>query len=240
MCGRVTVTRKAQSIAEFFSALNLAEDHISYNVSPTQVLPVVRTDPERGQRTLEDLHWGLIPSWAKDPKIANRLINARSETLSEKPSFRGAYKYRRCIVAVDGFYEWRKEGNRKQPYFFKSSIDQPLPFAGLWESWTSPDGASLDSCTIITTQANDLMKPIHHRMPAMVKQEHQAAWLDPRLQDTEALREVTQSPPNEVLTCYPVSSFVNHSGNDGPDCVAPISRQDDSDSGTKPGQLELF
>jgi putative SOS response-associated peptidase YedK len=239
MCGRLTVNSQAQYIAEFFAALNCSDVPKSYNISPTQALPAVRIDPENGRRTLIDLHWGLIPFWAKDIKIANKLINARSETLSEKPSFRAAYKYRRCILPVDGFYEWKREGNAKQPFYFKSPKDEPLPFAGLWESWTSPEGSEILSCAIITTEANDLMQPVHHRMPAMVMPEHRDAWLDPKFYDKDALREVTRSPADDLLTCYPVSKFVNYSGNDGEKCIEPLP---DKDSGKKAddAQRNLF
>ena len=238
MCGRINVTTSAGSIAEFFLALNFADVQPRYNITPAQEVLAIRREPHEGRRVLHGFQWGLLPSWARDPKISARLTNARCETLSEKPSFRGSYKYRRCIIPIDGFYEWKREGSLKQPYYFKMINQQLIALAGLWEHWVGPSGEEIFSTTIITTRANPLMAPIHHRMPVILDSNDFDQWLDPALQDGRSVEHLLKPLGEELLTCYPVSSFVNNSRNDGPQCIAPDVAGDPEDE--PPLQMNLF
>jgi putative SOS response-associated peptidase YedK len=169
------------------------------------------------------LRWGLVPPWAEDQKIGNRLINARAETAAGKPSFRAAFKRRRCLVPADGFYEWQKVGRAKQPYYIRLKDGAPFAFAGLWEHWQGADGEIIESCTLLTTEANDLMRPIHERMPVMLKPEDFGRWLDRDAPAGKALAALLCPYPAEAMTAYPVSAHVNNPRNDGPACVAPAA-----------------
>jgi putative SOS response-associated peptidase YedK len=171
---------------------------------------------------MKQMRWGLIPSWAKDPSIGNRMINARAETIAEKPAFRAALKKRRCLIPADGFFEWQKLGNVKQPVRIVLKSRQPFGFAGLWEQWVAPDGEGILSCTIITTEANELLKPIHDRMPVILMQDVEAVWLDPKIQETEKLLPLLRQYPPEQMEFYPVSREVNSPAHDTPDCIVPI------------------
>jgi putative SOS response-associated peptidase YedK len=164
------------------------------------------------------LRWGLIPSWAKDPAMGAKLINARAETVAEKPSFRSAFRHRRCLVVADGFYEWQKQEGKKQPFYFRLQDGQPFAFAGLWESWKDPNGEVVDSCTILTTEANQLMQPIHDRMPVILASQDYDLWLDPTVQ-SEQLQNLLQPFPSEAMVSYPVSTKVNKPTNDTPELV---------------------
>ncbi|MCZ6603891.1 MAG: SOS response-associated peptidase, partial [Alphaproteobacteria bacterium] len=182
MCGRYTLTTPSQAIVDLFAldpGPNLAP---RYNIAPTQAVFAVRLDPSGGREAAQ-LRWGLVPSWAKDPQIGNRMINARAETVREKPSFRSAFKGRRCLIAADGFYEWQKQkpGTKggKQPYWITLADRGPFAFAGLWEHWTDGQGSKLETCTIVTCPANDLVAPIHPRMPVILGPQDHAQWLDP-------------------------------------------------------------
>jgi len=167
--------------------------------------------------------WGLIPSWAKDPSIGNRMINARSETLAEKPSFKAAYKRRRCLVLADGFYEWRKNPDKsKTPMYVQLESRDPFAFAGLWESWHSPDGDHVLSCTIITTQPNDFVRKIHNRMPVILPRRAYEQWLDPDEQKPDRLQPLLAPYPAEEMTAYPVSTTVNNPRNETPECIEPV------------------
>ncbi len=165
MCGRFTLSTTPEAIAEEFDVKNLPVLQPTYNVAPTQNVLAVLNEEKTLQRQFKKLRWGLIPSWAKDCSIGARLINARSETVAEKPAFRSAYKRRRCLVVADGFFEWKKQKDKKQPFYFLLQNQRPFAFTGLWEKWTSPQGEEVHSCTILTTTANRLLEPIHHRMP---------------------------------------------------------------------------
>ncbi len=180
-----------------------------YNIAPTQAVIVVGDD---GKRYLKAMRWGLIPSWAKDPSIGNRMINARVETLAEKPAFRAGLKKRRCIIPADGFYEWQKLGKIKQPMRIVLKTREAFGFAGLWEHWRSPDGEEILSCTIITTEANELLKAVHERMPVILTRDAEAAWLDPKTQDVEKLLPLLKQYPAEEMEFYPVSRDVNSPG----------------------------
>lgn len=169
------------------------------------------------------MRWGLIPSWAKDTAIGNRMINARAETLAEKPSFRKAFEKRRCIVPADSFFEWRKtNGKTKIPVRFVLKSREPFAFAGLWETWRKPDGQELRSFTIITTAANDLLRPIHDRMPVILRQSDEGKWLDPSAADAAKLTLLLAQYPAEAMESYDVSTLVNSPRNDVPECIAPV------------------
>jgi putative SOS response-associated peptidase YedK len=189
----------------------------SYNVAPTREVPAVVSGGE-GCR-LEVLRWSLIPSWADDPRIGSRAINARSETVAEKPSFRRAFKKSRCLMLADGFYEWRKENGGKQPYYVWMKNGGPFAFAGLWESWNKDEGGGIHSCAIITTDANDLMTEIHYRMPVIMPPEYYELWLDPAVREPEELLPLLEPFPAADMEAYPISLRVNSPSNDGPDCV---------------------
>lgn len=186
MCGRYTQTKQFYEIRLRFD-VDAFEHEISprYNIAPNQRAVVIMSE---GKRKLEMMQWCLIPSWAKDPSIGNRMINARAETLAEKPSFKRLIGKRRCLVLADGFYEWRKEGKRKVPLRIVRKDRQPFAFAGLWDSWRNPDANELHSFTIITTEANDLLRPIHDRMPVILHQTDEQLWLDPNVNDAAKLR----------------------------------------------------
>ncbi len=192
----------------------------SYNIAPTQeVAAVVEEDEER---KLELLRWGLIPSWAKDPEIGSRMINARGETVSEKPSFRKAFKARRCLILADGFYEWQKIDNGKQPYHVRMKDASPFAFAGLWEIWNG-DGDGIRTCAIITTEVNDFMSEIHHRMPVILHPDDYEMWLDPSFEEKGPLSALLKPYPDYAMETYPMSRRVNRPTNDEPGCVEPAA-----------------
>ncbi len=219
MCGRFALHHPAQQVLELFSVeQSTFELQPRYNIAPSQQVAVVR---QREQRTLDACKWGLIPSWAKDPKIGSRMINARAETLAEKPAYRNALKRRRCLIPASGFYEWRKEGEARIPTYIFPRTAPLLALAGLWEEWRAPDGELLHSCTIITTGANEFMTPIHARMPVILPPAQQDLWLDPEQQDTGALVELLQPLAGEELASHPVGKQVNSPAFDAPACIEP-------------------
>ena len=219
MCGRFTLRAPAERVKREFRLEEAPSVEARYNIAPTQsVLAVRRASDEREAVTLK---WGLIPSWAKDGSMGAKLINARSETVEEKPSFREAFKRRRCIIPADGFYEWQRTGGRKQPYYFRLKDDRLFGFAGLWENWHAPDGSHVRSATIITTEPNELVKPIHNRMPAMLKREDYQRWLEPGEQAEGALMEMLRPYPSEEMELYPISTLVNSAKNEGEELIKP-------------------
>jgi putative SOS response-associated peptidase YedK len=222
VCGRYAQFTSPGDLAEIFGAtLDIADVSPRYNVAPMQWLPVIRQRPS-GERVVQTLRWGLLPSWAKDETIANRLINARAETLAEKPSFRSAYRKRRCIVPADGFYEWAKRPYGKQPYYIHASDGSILALAGLWERWTPPDdGDVIDSFTIVTTAANGRVQPLHDRMPVILGPEAVASWLDPA-SEPEAVSELLGPCPDAWLALHPVARAVGNVRNEGPELIAAI------------------
>ena len=193
-----------------------------YNIAPTQPVLVVSVDPQNGNRQAEFMRWGLVPFWAKDLKIGSRMINAVAETAAGKPAFRAAFKKRRCLILADGFFEWRKEGKEKIPTYIFQKSKNPFAFAGLWENWRSPDGERVRSCTILTTTPNELIQPIHNRMPVILSQETEALWLDPMTEEAETLAPLLIPSPAEDLTTIVVSGFVNSARNEGVECVKPV------------------
>ena len=219
MCGRFTLFVDPKDLMEAFPGFAVpAEWTPRYNIAPSQPVAVV---PNTGENKVEFFRWGLIPSWAKDPKIGNRMINARAETVAEKPSFRTAYRRRRCLVLADGFYEWRKEPGptAKTPMYIRLKSGQPFAFAGLWETWRSPDDQTILSCTIITTTPNVLVEKIHRRMPVILEREAYDLWLDPREQRPDRLGMWLRPYPAAQMTAQPVSRLVNSPGNDLPACI---------------------
>jgi putative SOS response-associated peptidase YedK len=226
MCGRFSFACGDRDLIEAEFSVRLPwRLSPRYNIAPTQEVLAVVEDETEGGRRVEALRWGLIPSWARDPKIGNKLINARAETLFEKPSFREAARRRRCLVLADGFYEWQKlPDGRKIPVYVRLASKRPFALAGLWERWEAPDGQSVKTCAIVTTEANELLRPIHDRMPVIVPRELRDLWLDLAVRDPEVLAPVLKPYPTEELECYEVSKLVNSPDYDGPECIAPLSR----------------
>ncbi|MCH8146989.1 MAG: SOS response-associated peptidase [Planctomycetes bacterium] len=222
MCGRFTLISPGEVLAEFFELVDTPTVLPRYNIAPTQAVGVVRHDCDI--RRFDLMHWGLIPSWAKDPTIGNRMINARSETAATKPSFRSAVKYRRCLLPTDGFYEWKAIAGqkRKQPYYIRMADGQPFAFAGLWEHWEGPDGAAVDSCTILTTEPNEMMADIHNRMPVILDPKDFAQWLDPSVQAADVLCPLLRSFPPGGMKAIPVNTTVNRPSNDTAACIEPL------------------
>lgn len=223
MCGRFTLTAEVNALQDAFPWLNIPPEITPrYNIAPTQPVAVV---PNDGKQRLDYFNWGLIPSWAKDPEIGSRMINARSETLAEKPAFRTAFRRRRCLVLADGFYEWQKQPGSKSkiPMYIRLSSKEPFAFAGLWEIWNSKDGSSILSCTIITTEPNELMKDIHNRMPVILPEDAYQRWLEPGEKSPAQLSALLTPFPAERMTAFPVSTLVNNPRNDTPQCVAPLA-----------------
>jgi putative SOS response-associated peptidase YedK len=222
MCGRFTLTADLKALAERFSTPvpPNAKYNARFNIAPSQPVIVVGDD---GQRYMKQMRWGLIPSWAKDPAIGNRMINARVETIAEKPSFRTALKKRRCLIPADGFYEWQKLGKIKQPVRIVLKSREPFGFAGLWEHWTSPENEEILTCTIITTEANELLKQVHDRMPVILTRETESQWLDPKNDDPVKLLPLLKQYPSEQLEYYPVSREVNSPGVDKPSNIEPLT-----------------
>jgi putative SOS response-associated peptidase YedK len=224
MCGRFTLTDPDADLAVQFNLPEIPDMQPRYNIAPTQPVPAVRVSPQSPSREMVLLHWGLIPFWAKDPGMGGRLINARSETVAEKPAFRAAFRRRRCLVVADGFYEWQKQNGGKQPFFIHLRTSRPFAFAGLWELWEGPDAGVIESCTLLTTQPNDLLRPIHNRMPVILHPKDYDLWLDPELQQTDLLQPLLHPYPSEEMDAYPVSRWVNSPGNDDPSCIEPLPR----------------
>jgi putative SOS response-associated peptidase YedK len=231
MCGRFTLTTPMPVLAEFFLFPEAAPQPPRYNIAPTQAVVAVRAAADSGKRELCLFRWGLVPSWADDPAIGNRLINARAETVADKPSFRSAFRQRRCLIPADGYYEWQKRAASKQPFYFRMRDSKPFAFAGLWEHWEpatsgpSPRGGEgvIESCTILTTAANDLLRPVHERMPVILAPEDYAQWLDPAVRQPELLQPLLRSFPAEAMTSYPVGLVVNNPRNESPQCVEPAA-----------------
>jgi putative SOS response-associated peptidase YedK len=216
MCGRFAFYSPTEAAAALFGATDSVDVEPRYNIAPTQYVAAIRNGADE-QRELVKLRWGLVPFWAKDPSIGNRMINARAETVAEKPSYRNAYKHRRCLVLADGFYEWHRQGDVKTPYYISLASGGPFALAGLWENWTDKEsGESLQTTTLITAEANDFMASLHHRMPVILEAATATDWLagSPDLLDDVA----AITPP---LQAWPVDRRVNNARNEGDDLVRP-------------------
>jgi putative SOS response-associated peptidase YedK len=221
MCGRFTLTVSARVLGELFDVPEPAGLAPRYNIAPTQKVVVARTG--EGGRELAGARWGLVPHWAEDPSIGNRMINARGETVASKPAFRSAVKHRRCLIPADGFYEWKKVGAGKQPHLIRFADGRAFAFAGLWERWLPRDGgAPVDSCTIITTTPNELLRELHDRMPVIVDPAAFDEWLRPEPLAAPRLEELLRPHPHAEMEAFPVSRRVNSPANDGPECIAPL------------------
>ena len=252
MCGRFTLTSPTDELAGYFNALVKTQLSPRYNIAPAQPVTCVRrlapssaeptTPGEATARELVALRWGLIPYWAKDPAIGSRMINARAESVADKPAYREAFRKRRCLVVADGFYEWKRLQGSKQPYFIYMEDRQAFAFAGLWERWTPREGqldkiigparpevpmsadGRVESCSFLTTVPNELMETIHDRMPVIVPPEHWDTWLDPEIDAPEVLEELLLPYPAEQMRAHPVSTHVNKPGNDDPHCIEPLKK----------------
>lgn len=221
MCGRFTLTLdpgEIQTLLDLGSFVHIVQPR--YNIAPSQPVPIVK-DPV--SRSVELYRWGLVPGWADDLNIGNRMINARSETAHEKPSFRAAFKYRRCLILADGFFEWRaaEKGGPKTPYLFKLQNDHPFTFAGLYEHKEFPEGDELHTCTILTCEPNELVRKYHNRMPVMLGEEARWAWLEPDAGQSK-LQDLLVPYPAEAMKCFPVSRAVNSPENDRPVIIEPV------------------
>ncbi len=222
MCGRFTLTVTWEELREAFPGFAMPDTWVPrYNIAPSQPIPVV---PNDGQQKVKFFRWGLIPHWARDPQIGNRMINARAETVAEKPSFRTAFRQRRCLVLADGFYEWRKQPGHKTkiPMYLQLKSGAPFAFAGLWEQWQAPGAEPIHSCTIITTTPNDLVQEIHNRMPVILDPQAYALWLDPAPGQPEQLATWLKPYPASQMTAHAVSTVVNNPSNDLPACIQPV------------------
>jgi putative SOS response-associated peptidase YedK len=230
MCGRYTLSSPVEVIADLFeisrhpqmSEAPLPEIGPRYNLAPTQEIPVALVREPGAPRTLELLRWGLIPYWAKEASIGNRMINARAESVAEKPAYRHSFKKKRCLVPTDGFYEWKKEGKGKQPYLIRHRDRQPFAFAGLWSSWRSAEGGKVETFTIITTSSNNTIRELHDRMPVVVERENFGLWLDPKIGDAAEIQALLRPAPDEDFELVRVSRAVNSPAYDAADCIAPV------------------
>lgn len=217
MCGRFAFYSPSEAATALFGVSAPVEVQPRYNIAPTQFIAAIRNDENR-ERELVMLRWGLVPFWAKDPSIGNKMINARAETVAEKPAYRAAYRHRRCIVLADGFYEWRKEGDVKTPHFISLASGDPFALAGLWENWTAKEsGETLQTTTLITTAANDFMTPLHHRMPVILESNTAGEWL---AGSTDLLDDVAVITP--ALQAWPVDRRVNNARNEGEELVSAV------------------
>lgn len=220
MCGRFTLRVSPAELAEFFQLFREPPLQPRYNIAPTQPIAAVRSGD--GGRVLSMLNWGLIPSWAKDRAMGSRMINARCESVATKPAFRGAFRRRRCLIPADGFYEWKKTGGRtKQPFYIHRRDGQPFAFAGLWEHWVGEADDVIESCTIITSEANEQLRDLHDRMPVILPEESYDQWLDSTQKDADALQDLLVPAPPGELSYYPIGTIVNNPRNDSPQCIEP-------------------
>lgn len=221
MCGRFDLHSEPVVILKEFRIDHVAVDYKpSYNIAPSRNIVIIRDD---GKRHLVHCRWGFLPSWAEDPNIGYKMINARAETVAEKPAFRDAFRNQRCLVVADGFYEWRKAGKQRLPVYVRLKSQKPIGFAGIYNTWTSPEGESICTCTIITTAANDLISPIHDRMPAIVPKDREDIWLDPNVRDKEKLIPLLTPFPSEELEIHDVSPLINNPEYDSPEGIKPLS-----------------
>ena len=221
MCGRYKLSRRKQVVEEYFERASEEEDFSPrYNIAPTQPVATIRT--AGSSRILSMMRWGLVPSWASDISIGSRLINGRSETVLEKPAFRDSFRTRRCLIPADGFYEWKKSGKEKQPFHFGMKDSSLFAFAGVWDRWKSPGGQILESCSILTTSANELLDGLHDRMPVILPPRHYHTWLAAKAEEADRLAELLVPFDASFMNRYPVSSLVNKPQNEMPECAQEI------------------
>jgi putative SOS response-associated peptidase YedK len=232
MCGRYAVTSSPEAIRALFRYADLPNFPPRYNIAPTQPIAIVRLD--RGERRFALVRWGFIPSWVKDPKTVSLMFNARGETVIDKPAYRAAMRRRRCLVPADGFYEWRRVGSRSQPYFVRRRDGKPFAFAGVWETWTGPNGEELETAAIVTTKANNTLASIHERMPVVLPENAYDLWLNCDETDVEAAAALIASAPDDLLEAYEVSSAVNRAANDDASLLRPSASDVEQQVQAKP------
>jgi putative SOS response-associated peptidase YedK len=222
-------------VEEYFGAVSGEyEWSPHYNIAPTQPVLTIRQEACEPVRKLSTMRWGLVPSWAKDPSIGYKTINARSETVATTASFREPFRTQRCLVPADGFYEWKREGNTKQPYCFEVNDGELFAFGGLWDRWRNPQGETIESCTILTTTPNSLLVDIHDRMPVILSPDNYDIWLDPAFRDTPSVSQMLRPVDSALMRRYPVSTRVNQVQNDDADCAKPV------EPNSSPTQAQLF
>jgi putative SOS response-associated peptidase YedK len=247
MCGRYRLSKTEKYLLEHFGVRSREDFEWKprYNIAPTDQVPVIRQDKNEPVRTISSMRWGLIPYWAKDASIGAKMINARSESLTEKPAFKDAIERRRCLVPADAFYEWKKTSNGtrivRQPFLISMKDDEAFAFAGIWDRWKSPEGNIVLSVSILTTDANPLVRDVHDRMPVIVPREHYDLWLDPGFRDVKALEEILKPFPASEMEKLAVSSRVNSVKNDDPECASPAADEAESAKPLdSPRQKSLF
>jgi putative SOS response-associated peptidase YedK len=223
MCGRYLITSSPEAIRNLFRYAEEPDFPPRYNVAPTQPVPVVRL--VNGARSFALMRWGLIPGWVKEPNAFSLLINARGETVGDKPAFRNAIRYRRCLFPADGFYEWKSEGGRKRPFCIRPRDGKPIAFAGLWETWAGPNGEEVDTACIVTTAANSTLAPLHDRMPVVIAPDAFDFWLDCTRVDALMAGALITPAPENLFEAYEVSTAVNRTANDSPEVIAPLGEQ---------------
>lgn len=221
MCGRYTLKSRADQIAETFGVEVPPTLPERFNIAPSQLVLAVREKPGSHERELVALHWGLVPFWADDPEIGDRMANARSETAATKPAFRSSFRARRCLIVADGFYEWQARDGKKQPYHIRLKSGQPFGIAGLWDRWDK-HGQPIESCTILTCDANEPMMAIHERMPVVIPPDSFDVWLNPGEHEVAKLSRLLRPFHPDEMTAYPVSTLVNNVKQDSPKCVEPV------------------
>jgi putative SOS response-associated peptidase YedK len=235
MCGRYRLSRRKQLVEEYFGTVSGEDDwNPRYNVAPSQAVLTIRQDAREPVRKLSTMRWGLIPSWAKDPSIGYKTINARAETVATTLSFREPFRSQRCLIPADGFYEWQKNGKTKQPFCFEVHDGELFAFAGLWDRWKSQQGEVVESCTILTTTPNSLLSDIHDRMPVILRPDNYELWLDPAFRNTSSVSEMLKPYDTVLMRRFPVSTKVNQVLNDDAECAKPLERE------SSPAQSLLF
>ena len=223
MCGRYRLSRRKQIIEEYFDTSEWQDDWSPrYNIAPTQSVPVIRQHPKEPVRQVSTMRWGLIPSWAKDPTIATRTINAKSETAAIKPAFRDPLKFRRCLIPADGFYEWQRAGKSKQTFCFEVSDGELFAFAGLWDGWKDANGQWVKTCSILTTTPNAVTSTVHDRMPVILDPDSYDLWLDPEMRNVAVISELLKPYDARLMRCYPVNTRINNVANDDEECSYPV------------------
>lgn len=222
MCGRFSLGGTVR-VGQLFDLPNWPETPPRYNIAPGQDVPAVIRNRETAARESRLFRWGLVPFWAKDPTIGNRLINARAETVAAKPAFRRPLRERRCLILADGFYEWEQRGRRKQPWYIRMRDSRPFAFAGLWDRWQLASDEPIETCAIVTTEPNEVIGRVHNRMPAILSPEAYGLWLDPTFQDVEGVQAVLRPFPAEEMVAFPVGTQVNSPVHDSPDLIVPLA-----------------
>ena len=227
MCGRYTLSSPGDEIALLFDLQEWLPFPPRYNLAPTQEAAVVRVTAPGEPRRLDFLKWGFIPYWAKEAAIGNRMINARAESVAEKPAYKFSFKKKRCLIPADGFYEWKPEGKGKQPYLIRRKDRKPFAFAGLWSTWKDPEREQpVETFTILTTDANGLIRPLHDRMPVILQKDEFDLWLDPKIEDAARLQPLLDPAPGDDWETVPVSRAVNRPSYNEPDCIEPLVERD--------------